>query len=141
MKVLLDTMSRCHCFTFAFVFVASLIIIFAASFKSEAMMVFNKGDSFSCAVPFTQGISPESVRKSCHVNLHRDRNVWLGRLQNLNVKNQMLLVYGFAFRNPPYSPSLMTYTNPNLTSNHIDANGNLILHNQKFNSSAANMTN
>jgi hypothetical protein len=38
---LLDTMSRCHCLNFVLVFVASLIIIFAASFKSEAMMVFN----------------------------------------------------------------------------------------------------
>jgi hypothetical protein len=61
------------------------------------------------------------------VNLHRDRNVWLGRLHNLNVKNQMLLVYGFTSRSPRNPPSLTTYTTPNLTTNHIDGNGNLIL--------------
>ena len=39
----------------------------------------------------------------------------------------MLLVYGFAYRSLPTAPSLMTYNMPNLTTNHIDANGNLIL--------------
>ena len=78
------------------------------------------------------------------MNLHRDRNIWLGRLHNLNVKNQMLLVYGFAHRNLPNAPGVMNYTTPNLTTNHIDANGNLILpgsHNQTSTSPAANNTN
>lgn len=39
----------------------------------------------------------------------------------------MLLVYGFTSRSPRTPPSLTTYTTPNLTTNHIDANGNLIL--------------
>lgn len=39
----------------------------------------------------------------------------------------MLLVYGFASRAPRTPPTLTTYTTPNLTTNHIDANGNLIL--------------
>ena len=54
----------------------------------------------------------------------------------------MLLVYGFASRTPRTPPTLTTYTTPNLTTNHIDANGNLILpHSNSTTPPAGNTTN
>ncbi len=49
MKVVLETMTMCHCVSFIFVFLGALVIIFGASFKASPMMTFNLGDSFACA--------------------------------------------------------------------------------------------
>jgi hypothetical protein len=42
---------------------------------------------------------PEQIQQEC-VNeaLHRDGFVWLGRLSNLKVENQLLLIYGYGER-------------------------------------------
>lgn len=37
--------------------------------------------------------------------MHRDGNIWLGRVHGLTAKNQMLLVYGYVERFPGYSPN------------------------------------
>ena len=49
MKIRLETMSKLHCFAFVSVFAVTLIVIFGASFKAAEMLIYNTGDSYTCA--------------------------------------------------------------------------------------------
>jgi hypothetical protein len=49
MKIVLETMNGWHCMGFVTIFVATMTIVFAASFFTEPMFSYNTGDSYTCA--------------------------------------------------------------------------------------------
>ena len=89
MKVRLETMSKLHCTLFILVLLTAIVIIFGASFKAQYMLIYNTGDSYICAS------QQSSQEQQCQTFLHKDGYIWLGRLENLKLKNQILLVYGY----------------------------------------------
>lgn len=52
MKIRLETMSKVHCIGFILAFLSTMIIIFGASFKAADMLIYNRGDSQTCAHNF-----------------------------------------------------------------------------------------
>ena len=92
MRVLIETMNGWHCMGFISVFVGTMIVVFAASFFTESMFVYNTGDSYTCAQNYYEIMmmprDPSQIEQVCVSDaLHRDGLVWLGRLSNMNVKN------------------------------------------------------
>ena len=111
MKIVLETMNGWHCMGFVLIFVATMTIVFAASFFTEPMFNYNAGDSYTCAQNYYELIriprKPEQIQQECVSEaLHRDGFIWLGRLSNLKVENQLLLIYGYGERPVNHSTSM-----------------------------------
>jgi len=49
MKIVLETMNGWQCIGFVVIFVATMVIVFASSFFTETMFIYNTGDSYTCA--------------------------------------------------------------------------------------------
>jgi len=104
MKTRLETMDRLHCGIFAGTLLAFLAIVFGASFSAPDMLAYNLGDSLTCAHEFSTFYAPseevaalmnEKIASECISTMHLDGNIWVGRVSGLNLKNQLLLVYGY----------------------------------------------
>ena len=96
MKTRLETMSKLHCFAFIAVFLGTLLIVFGASFQVADMLIYNTGDSFTCATLYDPGnptlfsqvgMMSDTYKGACLDAMHRDGNSWLGRVHNLGLEN------------------------------------------------------
>ena len=104
MKTRLETMDKVHCGVFVGIFLCFLAIVFGASFRAPDMLAYNLGDSQTCAHEFSAFYAPtpevaaimnEKIASECLSTMHKDGNIWVGRVSGLNLKNQLLLVYGY----------------------------------------------